>query len=532
MSRDRSYLGFFLLLISLKSVVRLINLPLITDKSMVDNIFFKLNQIIDKITENDIDNWILNDIFELYKSKIDRLIYKAYNLKLSDEVPESLLRSFRARAKQELRNALYVFFCKLQHWRDGRDLNLYLLKCINILPIKIYKENNTQEKVTAPICPACRCYGKIERLDKDGKYFRCKECAKEINIISNKIDRVTSVEEKASLESRLMLHRAFVKHSKKGYRCPECVRFIPESSATEFGVSCPYINCSYCGASYNLDKKSHPTKQFSRNILSLNFSLNQGDGGDFTLEDTLTDYKIVFADDQLEHKQRFIREHDVLKDVIENQIRLISRNQNKSTFVKKKLMYEAFKIMLANFPEEMISYLVHLKHQTADFPIHARIFQEYSKLVENYLPFSIVKNGETIDIVSLTDPNLALFLGISEFKAHVTEKRTIPNKTEEKYIGGRKFKDYGPCFIGRLIDVKSLDAEESLMGAVKEYSFSKISMNDTVLPGTPVHVTHFRIPSHYEIDSLVFLQRIRRQIVDSVYFRLNNKKREVRKKRC
>jgi len=53
-------------------------------------------------------------------------------------------------------------------------------------------------------------------------------------------------------------------------------------------------------------------------------------------------------------------------------------------------------------------------------------------------------------------------------------------------------------------------------------------MEKTIEKNIPVTVSHFRIPSHYELGSLVYLQRIRRQIVDSVYFRLNNKKRPLK----
>ena len=53
-------------------------------------------------------------------------------------------------------------------------------------------------------------------------------------------------------------------------------------------------------------------------------------------------------------------------------------------------------------------------------------------------------------------------------------------------------------------------------------------MDKSVEPGTPVIVKHFRILPHYEMHSLVYLQRVRRAIVDSVYFRLNKKKRKVK----
>ena len=137
------------------------------------------------------------------------------------------------------------------------------------------------------------------------------------------------------------------------------------------------------------------------------------------------------------------------------------------------------------------------------------------------------KGGKKIDIVSLTAPELSLFTGISKYDSKVAADGSIPNETKEEYIGGRKYINHGPCFIGKLISVVDKSTGESVMSNVREYTFSKISTD--LEPGTPVEVTHFRIPSHYEMKGMVFLQRIRRQLVDSIYLRLHKKKRRVSK---
>src|SRR5690606_12115260 len=103
--------------------------------------------------------------------------------------------------------------------------------------------------------------------------------------------------------------------------------------------------------------------------------------------------------------------------------------------IQKLLMYEAFQEMLENFPEEMVSYLVHRK-QNSDFPIQSRIFQTYARLMEEALPIDLVINGKKYSILSLTDPFLQLFTGISEFEAVVQDNYVIPNNTVERYVGG------------------------------------------------------------------------------------------------
>ena len=53
-------------------------------------------------------------------------------------------------------------------------------------------------------------------------------------------------------------------------------------------------------------------------------------------------------------------------------------------------------------------------------------------------------------------------------------------------------------------------------------------MNEDVGPGTPVEVTHYFINSHYEIGPMVYLQRIRKKIVDKIFFKMHGTKREAR----
>src|SRR5690606_5595603 len=105
----------------------------------------------------------------------------------------------------------------------------------------------------------------------------------------------------------------------------------------------------------------------------------------------------------------------------------------------------------------------------------------------------------------------------------------IPNCTGEDYIGSRKNIHEGPCLIGHLVDVQAFNTGTSVINDVESCTVAQLRMNAYVPPGLKFKVKHFRILSHYEMQALVNLQRIRRRIVDSVYLRLNGEKRKVGK---
>ncbi len=480
------------------------------------DIIEKINNSAEILVESDVDTWIIPGLMDKYSSKIKYLSSKAYGI---DKNNGTAILAFKEKSKIELKKALSTFLFKHQHWKVGRDINSYLIVVLNRLADTIYYDNNVIKKAQFPICPLCKLDNVKSFLVQEDKLWRCKQCTQEIDNLTEELK--TCKIQIAQKQSLLRLCKIFALHSKKGYRCPDCSKFIPESYNTTFGISCPYDDCIFMGNVKDLEKIPHPSALSQRTMVSLQTNLTEGN--DVELQDLFVAENIT-ADCKIHIQEQNKKEYVVLSNVIEEQISTIKRTNPSGTIMQKLLMYEAFKEMLEKFPEEMISYLVHRK-QSADFPIQARIFQQYASLIENYLPFSIEKKNEKIDIVSLLDPDLALFAGISIYEAIVNENNIIPNNTIETYIGGRKFKSYGPCFIGKIVSIINKDTNELLNNKIKEYSFVKIKMNESIIPGTNVVVKHYRIPSHYELAALVFLQRTRRQIVDSVYFRLNKKKR-------
>jgi hypothetical protein len=489
----------------------------------------RINEIAPYIVEEDLDDWLVPSLASFYSAKINALAYRAYGS--SGGISPVARRAFMEHAKAEIRSGLNTFIFKSEHWREGRDLNTYILTCLNRLAERTRWDTESTKKINVPICPACRTFGKREFLVRESKAWYCQACNDEIFRLEEEIKTAKNKPEMIdartliSREAKLRLYKTFARHSRSGFRCPDCSRFIPESSDGTFGISCPYIDCLFFGKSEKLERMAHPTGLAQQNTISLNslISNSQNYNSKTTLQDFL-EAPTINADVEMEIAENLERDLKILINVIDDQVDSVKRINSAGTMMQKLLMYEAYQNMLRKYPEDMVSYLVHRK-QNADFPVQARVFQEYAELMQNALPYSIKRGNNVYDVVSLTDPNIQLFDGISEFNATVRQDLTIPNNTTETYTGGRKFKCYGSCFIGMLIDVIDSSTNTSIKDQVEHYSFVQIKMKAGVKYKTSVLVKHFRIIPHYEMGGLVYLQRIRKRIVDSVYYRLNGKKR-------
>jgi uncharacterized protein YaaR (DUF327 family) len=491
------------------------------------DILEKINSQIEAITEVDIESWLIDGIIELYKP---RIIFWAKKVENNFEnLPDLAIKAFTEEIKTRLIASANTFIIKKQHWKNTKySLNTYLLSTIKNFAKEKQWLNECAAKSSVLICPACKLSNNKSFLFPENGSWRCSVCSESRDQILKTLKSDNQLDEKTKsrMQARYRLYNVFSLHSRKGFKCPDCNGFIPESSVGKYGATCPYENCSFSG-NVKLEIARHPASITTKKNLSLlATTYNLLGTSKMSIQDRISDNSQM-ADTSLLVNDSYNKEYKILQDVISNQIDSINRLGTENTRIKKLLMYKAYKNMIEQYPEEMMAYLVHLKNNH-DFPIQSKIFQEYVCLIENYLPFSINKNGKNIDICSLTDPNLALFLGRSEYKAIIDNSFVIPNNTTEVYVGKRKFKNYGPCFIGRLIDVIDETTNLSILGHVKEYNFVQINLDNLIKPNTPVIVSHFRIPSHYEMGSLVFLQRIRRQIVDSVYFHLNNKKRPLK----
>lgn len=432
---------------------------------------------------------IVSDFIEKHKDGIATMhrIYFHSNDQLS-------IRALTEELKDELRNGCVTFFNKDD--ASSEELDPYLF----------YITNSFCKKRAIPIikrkieyiCPGCAFLKKETLVPLVNKLFKCEECEESLK--------------QATDPKKLSFFRAFFKHSKNGYHCQDCDRFIPHPLDNSPIVSCPYFDCCFVGSWANLGRMHHPSISTNPEKLILDATDDIG----FSMKDSLSDDGIN-ADTSLEIKEELDSKVKLIKEIIDFQSNNVPYSSSDFTVKHKLLVYQAFSNLLKEFPAEMVGYLL---NKTRSGGFQHKVFQEYIKLLESSLPYNIKKNNKLYKIESLLDENLCLFNGVSTFEAIVNDKLEIKNNTQEFYIGGRKATYTKPFYIGKLLSVMESKTKKSLLDQVVEYSFSKIKMRD-IEPGTEVIVTHLRVPPHYQMGGMVYVNRVRKKIVDRANYLAN-----------
>jgi len=395
-----------------------------------------------------------------------------------------LLDDCLAAVKQEL---AAEFASELEREFETKDLFTKFFYHSNQFLKKLGSETNDLKfKIKSEyICPGCLYLGHYHLVDQNNDLIKCQKC------ISALIETVDP--------KMLSLRQAFAKHSRIGYRCQGCRRFIPHPEGASKDITCPYLDCLFIGPWSNLSRMHHPStrsKKFNQNITFVEVE------------------KKLFP---LEKVEKMSDDASLLMEVIESQKNNIQYISYNSTIKHKHACYQAFENLLKSSPEQMSNYLLR-ESRTGGF--QAKIFQEYISILEGYFPFTIKKDRKQHVINSLLDDNLKLFNGISKFDGTVSDKLEIKNGTQEFYVGGRNGFVSQPYYIGKLISIIRKDTGESLMEKVKEYSFLKIKMKD-ISPHLDVTVSHLRVPPHYQMGGMAHLNRIRQKIVSSAKSKLN-----------
>ena len=455
------------------------------------------------INNNEITE-IVTAFIDAHPAKIGYQCKRAYG-----DTNSVSLASFKEVIKEDLEKSV-ISFINGGHSFD--KIKRYLLSCVKVSAIKLSSVN----RHNTFICPACSFNGTINHLSAYGKRFTCYVCTES----SSSGDFNQEIIE---------MCKVFADHSRKGYRCEDCNNFIPKQDEGVSIVSCPFPNCCFSGDVSKLDVMQHPKIRTNVEISILDAGDNRNHGRGGSVKDIISennrDNIFRFRSGAsatitsptgigLSIEQSASENYNILMTVIDNQRLQLQFNSNGATMKHKVLMYNAYINIIEKYPEEMISYLV---FQNRNGGMQHKIFQEYANLLESALPYTYLKGGTPVVIDSLLDNNLCVFDGVSEFNAEVLHKGEIENKTTELYVGGRKGFYCKPFYIGKLLEVTDSVTGESLMDKVKEYSFFKIEMNSTVPVGTQVFVKHLRIPPHYQMGGMVYLNRIRRKIVDKVY---------------
>lgn len=399
------------------------------------------------------------------------------------------LLSLKEELIEELRTGCVTFINKNS---PIEELNAYLLYIVNAYCKKVAKPLIKQK--VEYICPGCLFLDKELSLLSFNKVFYCDECQSGVNITPD--------------PKMQYLFATFSQHNKNGYHCLDCDRFIPHPLDNSSTVSCPYFDCLFVGPIMNLDKMHHPNSKSNPEKLILD--ARSDDLGSSSLKDSISSQEID-ACTQLEVAEYLQDKLVIFQEIIETQSNNVPYSSSNSTIRHKQYVYKAFLNLLNQFPAELIGYLSNNNDSHMGF--QHRIFQEYIRLLEESFPFFITKNKSIHKIDNLLDNSLCLFDGISVFDSFVTDKLSIKNGTKEFYIGGRKASYTKPFYIGKLLNIIRSDTKTSLMHLVKDYSFSKIRLRD-IVPGTPVTVTHLRVPPHYQMGGMVYVNRVRKKIVE------------------
>lgn len=400
------------------------------------------------------------------------------------------IQSFIAELMDELRTGCVSFFNKDFPFEE---LNSYLFYIVNAFAKK--QSQKSQPKLKSQyVCPGCLYFGNQNSVEYINKVFKCDICNNELKSLSD--------------PKSILFRRTFFRHNKQGYHCQDCERFIPHPLDESPVISCPYFDCCFVGGWGELKRMHHPS--FQKNIESLILDAPQEDGKN--LHHILPDKKID-VQTQLEMKEELERKVSLLHNIIDAQHNSVPYNSTQFTAKHKMFCYQAFDNMLKKFPEEMVDYLLNSSRSGG---FQHKVFQEYIRLLEESLPIIFKKHKKLCQITSLLDDNLSLFDGISTFEGIINDRGVIKNGTTEFYIGGRKSQLTKPFYIGKLLNILDSKSKKSLMDNVVDYTFSLIKMRDMV-PGTDVIVSHLRVPPHYQMGGMVYVNRVRKKIIDRAH---------------
>ncbi len=435
----------------------------------------------DKTPHNlmDVDT-LVTDFLEKHSKGIQTIhsVYFHNNDELS-------VRALIAELMEELRTGCVTF---LNKGSPLSELNPYLFYIVNAVCKK--KAAPLAKKKTEYLCPGCLFLGRSRILTGFGTQLKCQDCEVEIN---NQDAR------------KATFHKTFYRHNKSGYHCQDCERFLPHPQDESPTISCPYYDCMFVGEVSSLKKMHHPSMQSNVELLTQDAPTKAGG----TFKDMIPSEE-ADALTQMQTAEDLEERVALLKGVIESQMNTIMYSSQDMTVKHKQLIYQSFERLLSRYPQDMVEYLLDGSRSGG---FQHQVFQEYISLLESSMPFSFKKAGSIYRIESLLDDNLNLFEGISTFEGMVNERMEIKNGTKEFYIGGRKGAVTKPYYIGKLLNVLDKKTKTPLQSKVVSYSFSKIKLHD-IAPGTEVIVSHLRVPPHYQMGGMSYVNRIRKKIVD------------------
>jgi hypothetical protein len=160
----------------------------------LENLIDKINSTASTIIEDDLDDLVV-ELMGFYSDRISFLAKKAYG----SNSPVAIL-AFKEFAASTLKTGLNTFLFKSQYWRNGRDINPYLLNCLNKLSAKILQDIQFPSKNSVPICPACKTFGNRSYLSYEGRLLRCTTCSEDSYRLERQVKRNSQEEMEFRLE--------------------------------------------------------------------------------------------------------------------------------------------------------------------------------------------------------------------------------------------------------------------------------------------------------------------------------------------
>ena len=370
---------------------------------------------------------ISNNLFHLLKKNVDALSSRIVS-KITTGDLTLTKQAFELRTKNIIKYALSTYITN-KRWESNVRLYPYLLKTISRFGETVLSENSLDcsNREILNVCPACKEYKMQEILQFDGTHFVCKNCDRRIEDIKKEIGNLTSDKSTLSLdylEKKLYFVKAFSKHSKRGVKCPECNKFVPESCYIGDFLICPYPKCrADCTEALPMKHPKQVLKRHNEELVKQPKSTNV-----CTREYTRADIHCSSSNafNTLDNKEDFDNKYEIIKNIIESQKKT---HGNTRKMPIKACVYKAFLNVLENYPKDMIEYIT-IGGQRTGLSIQSLIYQEFGKCVEEILPIRFFTKGKEVYIDNILDERLHLYDGIKQFSNYIDQNNCVRKKTQ------------------------------------------------------------------------------------------------------
>ena len=302
---------------------------------------------------------------------------------------------------------------------------------------------------SVPVCPNCKSNNKISYIIVNNKKYSCE----------NKCNNI------------------FECYSKKGYKCPNCNGFIPESHLKE---KCIYNNCNHDLSKCSLDFMRHPFKTI-----------------DFI--DKNTEFVKITSFNNKKNKINFI---------IDKILFLIDYRSIDSKVKIKQVLLETIR-QLSFESEEFVNFIYYNKKND----IFCKFFQRFICNFEKELPVSFFIFNKFKTLSSIED--FGFFDGKTEFISTINTSFEAVNNTKDIWYDSRKKGMFTKMFIGKIISASCNGID--ITNKIISYDFNKIVFTKDIVPGTEVTITHLMLRPVYNSSIFIIFNSIMKEIRAKLY---------------